>query len=159
MTTALGRGLAAGRHELPNGAVVISKEARTVPAVTLLVSVPAGSIYEPDEQLGLSYLTSRMLDRGTEQRTSDTIAEALDARGARGGIGPLDVERATEVMRQLRQLLAVDDAKAERLLGEHEALIAAVLPDHHRELRQAVREFDFERALEVLARAHPGDRR
>ncbi|HEV3215852.1 MAG TPA: pitrilysin family protein [Vicinamibacterales bacterium] len=81
MTTAVGRGLAATRTVLENGAVVISKEAHTVPAVTIQVSVGAGSIYEPDGQLGLSHLTSRVLDRGTQQKSSDEIAEALDARG------------------------------------------------------------------------------
>src|ERR1700736_389373 len=81
MTTAVGRGLAASRTVLQNGAVVISKEAHTVPAVTIQVSLGAGSIYESDEQLGLSHLTSRMLDRGTERKSSDEIADALDARG------------------------------------------------------------------------------
>jgi zinc protease len=81
MTTALGRGLAASRVVLNNGAVVLSKEARTIPAVTLQVSLKAGSIYERDDELGLSNLTSRTLDRGTALRSSDDIAEALDARG------------------------------------------------------------------------------
>lgn len=81
MTTAVNRGLAASRTVLQNGAVVISKEARTIPAVTILASMRAGSIYESDAQLGLSHLTSKMLDRGTARRTSHDIAEALDARG------------------------------------------------------------------------------
>jgi zinc protease len=81
MTTAVGRGLAAGRVVLKNGAVILSKEARTVPAVTIQVALKAGSIYERDHELGLSNLTSRTLDRGTARRTSDDIAEALDARG------------------------------------------------------------------------------
>ena len=81
MTTAVGRGLAATRTVLQNGAVVISKEAHTVPAVTIQVSLRAGSIYEPDEQLGLSHLTSRVLDRGTEHKSTDDIAESLDACG------------------------------------------------------------------------------
>jgi zinc protease len=81
MTTAVGRGLAPTRTVLQNGAVIISKGAHTVPAVTMQVSLPAGSIYESDEQLGLSHLTSRVLDRGTHQKSSEDIAEALDARG------------------------------------------------------------------------------
>jgi zinc protease len=81
MTIAVGRGLAATRTVLQNGAVVITKEAHTVPAVTIQVSLVAGSIHESDEQLGLSHLTSRVLDRGTQQKSSDDIAEALDARG------------------------------------------------------------------------------
>jgi zinc protease len=66
---------------MPNGGVVISKEAHTVAAVTLLVSVRAGSIYDSNELLGLSHLASRVLDRGTLKMSSDEIAEALDARG------------------------------------------------------------------------------
>ena len=81
MTTAINRGLAAARHVLQNGAVIIAKEARTVPAVTLQVSVRAGSIYDSNELLGLSHLVSRVIDRGTSRRSSDEIAEALDARG------------------------------------------------------------------------------
>jgi len=81
MTTMIGRGLAARRVVLENSAVVISKEARTVPAVTIQVSFKAGSIYERDDELGLSNLTSRTLDRGTARRSTEDIAEALDARG------------------------------------------------------------------------------
>ena len=81
MTTVVNSGLAAGRHVLPNGAVVISKEAHTVPAVTILLSVCAGSIYDPNDLVGLSHLTSRVIDRGTRAKNSEEIAEALDARG------------------------------------------------------------------------------
>jgi zinc protease len=81
MTTVVHGGLAAARHVLPNGGVVIFKEARTVPAVTFHVSVEAGSIYDTSALLGLSHLTSRVLDRGTQRRSTDDIAEALDARG------------------------------------------------------------------------------
>ena len=81
MTTALQKGLAAARHALDNGAVVITKEAHTVPAVTIQVGVRSGSIYDSDALLGLSHLTSRVLDRGTRDKSSDDIAEALDERG------------------------------------------------------------------------------
>ena len=82
MTTDVQRGLAAARQVLPNGAVILSKEAHTVPAVTIQVSVQAGSICDTNELLGLSHLASRVIDRGTLTRSSDEIAEALDARGA-----------------------------------------------------------------------------
>jgi zinc protease len=81
VTTVATRGLAATRHVLENGVVVICKEAHTVPAVTIQVSARAGSIYDSNELLGLSHLTSRVIDRGTERRHSEEIAEALDARG------------------------------------------------------------------------------
>jgi zinc protease len=81
MTTALQKGLSAARHALDNGVVIISKEAHTVPAVTIQVSVRAGSIYDSTELLGLSHLASRVLDRGTLQKSTEEIAEALDERG------------------------------------------------------------------------------
>jgi zinc protease len=87
MTTVLHSGLAAARQVLDNGAVIISKEAHTVPAVTIHVSVRAGSIYDSNELLGVSYLASRLLDRGTALRSSDDIAEALDARGVSLSVG------------------------------------------------------------------------
>ena len=81
MTTVVTQGLAAARHVLENGAVIISKEARTVPAVTIQLAVRAGSIYDSDATLGLSHLVSRVIDRGTKRKSSDDIAEVLDARG------------------------------------------------------------------------------
>src|SRR6185503_14119480 len=87
MTTDLQKGIAAGRHVLGNGTVVISKEARTVPAVTIQVGVRAGSIYDSNALLGLSHLTSRVLDRGTREKSTEQIAEALDERGVSLSVG------------------------------------------------------------------------
>ena len=81
MTTAVQKGLAASRHTVDNGVVVISKQAHTVPAVTIQIGVGAGSIYDPDALVGLSHLASRVLDRGTFTHTTDEIAEAFDERG------------------------------------------------------------------------------
>lgn len=81
MTTAVGRGLGACRDVLSNGAVVIAKSARTIPAVTIQAAIRAGSVYEPDEHLGLSHFLSRVIDRGTERRSAEEIAEILDYRG------------------------------------------------------------------------------
>ena len=87
MTTAFQKGLAAARTVLENGAVIVSKEAHTVPAVTINVGVRAGSVYDADDLVGLSHLASRVLDRGTAQRTSDQIAEDLDERGVSLTVG------------------------------------------------------------------------
>ena len=81
MKAVASRGLAATRQVLGNGVVVISKEAPTIPAVTIQVSLRAGSMYDSDDLLGLSHLTSRTLDRGTKTKSSDEIAESLDERG------------------------------------------------------------------------------
>jgi len=87
MTTAVQKGLAASRHVLDNGVTVISKQAHTVPAVTIHVGVRAGSIYDSDALVGLSHLASRLLDRGTQKHTTDEIAEAFDDRGVSLTVG------------------------------------------------------------------------
>jgi two-component system sensor histidine kinase/response regulator len=59
-------------------------------------------------------------------------------------------EQQQAVLRQLATMLANDDAKAERLIGDNTALLMACMPNQFRELRQAVREYDFEQALALL---------
>jgi zinc protease len=81
MTIAAQRGLVPARHVLDNGAVVIVKETATTPAVTISAALQAGSIYETEAQAGLAHFLSRVIDRGTEHQTGETIAEALDFRG------------------------------------------------------------------------------
>ena len=81
MTTVVHQGLAPSRETLSNGAVVIAKETHTTPAVTISVTLRAGSICDPPSRIGLAHVLSRVIDRGTETRSADDIAEALDGRG------------------------------------------------------------------------------
>jgi zinc protease len=81
MTTLLGRGLAPSREQLHNGAVLIAKESRTTPAVTIHASFEAGTVFDPPAQPGVAHLVSRMLDRGTTTRSAEQIADDLDSRG------------------------------------------------------------------------------
>jgi zinc protease len=81
METAVGRGLAPVREELQNGAVIIAKESRTTPAVTIHASFDAGIIFDPTAHPGLSHLVSRLLDRGTAARSAAQISDELDGRG------------------------------------------------------------------------------
>ena len=81
MGTALGRGLAPVREQLSNGAVIIAKESRTTPAVTIHLSVEAGIVFDPATQPGVAHLVSRMLDRGTASRSAEQIADEFDGRG------------------------------------------------------------------------------
>jgi zinc protease len=74
-------GLAPVRQALDNGAVVIVQETSATPAVSLNATFLAGSLYEPDDLTGLAYLAARVIDRGTEHRGADVIAEELDERG------------------------------------------------------------------------------
>jgi zinc protease len=81
MAIAVSRGLSPVRTVLDNGAVVIAQETSTAPAVTINATVLAGGVYERPEQQGLAYLVGRVLDRGTEGRSADVLAEAFDDRG------------------------------------------------------------------------------
>lgn len=81
MTATLARGLSPVRAVLDNGAVVLVQENASAPAVTINATVLAGSLYDPQERPGLAYLTGRVIDRGTERRSAEVIAEELDERG------------------------------------------------------------------------------
>jgi zinc protease len=81
MTPTAARGLSPLRATLDNGAVVIVQETAATPAVSINATFLAGSLYEPEDLAGLAYLTGRVVDRGTERRSGDVIAEELDARG------------------------------------------------------------------------------
>ena len=87
MATSVQTGLAPRRQALGNGAVVIAKETRKMPAVALHVMVRAGSIVDPAGQPGAAYLLSRVIDRGTSSRSAERIAEELDSRGISLAIG------------------------------------------------------------------------
>jgi zinc protease len=81
VATALRRGLTPARTVLDNGAVVLVQETSTIPAVSVMATFLAGSLYDPAGSPGLAYLTGRLLDRGTERRSGEIIAEELDDRG------------------------------------------------------------------------------
>jgi zinc protease len=74
-------GLAPERTVLDNGLVVLAKETRTTPAVSINVAVRAGSACDPPDAVGATWLLSRTIDRGTVARPAETIAEELDSRG------------------------------------------------------------------------------
>ena len=86
MTTTLGRGLAPVREQLHNGAVLIAKESRTTPAVTIHAAFEAGIVFDPPVHPGVAHLVSRMLDRGTTTRSAAEIADELDNRGVSLGL-------------------------------------------------------------------------
>jgi zinc protease len=80
-------GLAPVRTVLPHGAVVIAKETRTIPAVTISLMMRAGSIHDPLDAPGAVYLLSRLIDRGTATRSAAVVAEDLDSRGITLAVG------------------------------------------------------------------------
>jgi len=65
----------------------------------------------------------------------------------------VDPQQRTAVLAELAELLGSDDPRAERVLEVHGPLLSAVLGPGFRALQEAVGQFDFEKALEVLASA------
>ena len=80
-------GLSPRAAELGNGARVIAVETSTHAAVTIHASVAAGSGHDPEGQLGLANFTARVIDRGTESRSADELADAFDSRGVSLTVG------------------------------------------------------------------------
>jgi zinc protease len=74
-------GLAPARSVLGNGATLLVKQTTMTPAVAISVSLRAGSIADPAERPGSTWLLSRVIDRGTTTRSAAAIAEELDSRG------------------------------------------------------------------------------
>jgi zinc protease len=81
MSVGLTSGLSPVRHVLRNGVVVTVQQTAFSPALTISLVVRAGSLYEPEQLPGLAYLCARVIDRGTEDRSAEAIAELLDDRG------------------------------------------------------------------------------
>jgi zinc protease len=74
-------GLLPVRSHLDNGLVVLAKHTTATPAVTLNVMCSAGTVHDPVGLPGVAHLTARVLDRGTDARSAEEIADALDERG------------------------------------------------------------------------------
>src|SRR6478672_4663308 len=56
----VGRSLAPTRVVLDNGAVFLGKHTRTTPAVAISLAMRAGSICDPDDGVGATWLLSRV---------------------------------------------------------------------------------------------------
>ena len=74
-------GLQPSRTVLPNGVTLLTKQTRKTPAVTISLTLRCGSVADPSDGPGTAHLLSRVIDRGTADRTAADIADALDNRG------------------------------------------------------------------------------
>ncbi|MBX9960148.1 MAG: response regulator [Burkholderiaceae bacterium] len=63
---------------------------------------------------------------------------------------PLDPQAVADVCQRLERLLADDDMEATEVYTQHEAMVRAGLGARHEAFAQALRQFDFETALQVL---------
>ncbi len=68
-------------HILSNGLKVLLVENPSIPTVSLNASVLAGARYDPESKAGLAIMASRLLDEGTETRSSFEIADAIESVG------------------------------------------------------------------------------
>jgi len=73
------------RVTLPNGITVLARSSFNSPSVSMGGYLPAGSIFETDEKLGLADFVSSSLMRGTQTRTFDAIYNELESVGASMG--------------------------------------------------------------------------
>ncbi len=68
---------------LENGLTVLVLEDGRFPLVSVYLQIDgAGPIYEPRESAGLAHVAARMLVEGTKKRSSQQIAEEIEALGA-----------------------------------------------------------------------------
>jgi zinc protease len=70
------------REVLPNGIVVLVRSNFASPTVVISGYVNTGSIFEPDEKMGLADFAASALMRGTRKRTFQKIYDAIESVGA-----------------------------------------------------------------------------
>src|SRR5215467_7217586 len=87
----LRRHLAVHSHTLKNGLTILLVENPSLPTVSITASVLAGARYDPESKAGLAIMVSRLLDEGTENRTSLEIADAIESVG-----GAIDTDGSFE---------------------------------------------------------------
>lgn len=121
--------LAPTRTVLPNGVVVVAKETRKTPAVTINIATHAGTVCDPADAHGASYLLSRVIDRGTARRSAEAVAEVLESRGT-----TLSVAVNRHQLSLVSTCLAADFEVVLALLAE--ILIEPSLPDAEVALRK-----------------------
>lgn len=120
------------REVLPNGLVVLTERMDHVKSVALGVWVKVGSRDEPPEKAGISHFMEHMLFKGTERRSAEEIAKAIDAVG-----GTLDAFTSRE-----------ETCFYAKVLGEHLPLAVELLADIL--LRSKIDPRDIEREQQVV---------
>jgi len=74
-------GFRCGRTNLGNGPSLVVCESRAVPIVSLALGFRGGFLVEPEELGGITYLTQKLLLRGTESRTAEALADDIEGLG------------------------------------------------------------------------------
>ncbi len=153
------------RTRLDNGVVVIAKQTRKTPAVTLNLAMRAGSICDPLDAPGATNLLARVIDRGTTSRSAAEIADEIDSRGI-----SLTITITRHVFSLVGSCLVEDFESVFALLGD--ILMAPTIPESELATRKgevitAIRQDDdnpavraVEQLMELLyGETHPYGRR
>ncbi len=123
------RGLSPNRTVLDSGVAFVVKDTHTTPAVTINLAMRAGSICDPIDAPGATWLLSRAIDRGTATRSAADIAEELDS----GGIS-LTITVSRHLFSLVCTCLAEDFERVFELLGD--ILMAPSLPEEELSTRK-----------------------
>jgi len=75
------------RVELPNGIVILTRSNFSSPSVVVSGYLGSGSLFDPQDRLGLAYFTAASLMRGTQKHEFQEIYNALESAGASLGFG------------------------------------------------------------------------
>jgi len=75
------------RTVLPNGITVLLRTNLLTPSVVISGYIPAGSLFDPGEYLGLAHFTAAALMRGTHSRSFRQIFDDLETAAASLGFG------------------------------------------------------------------------
>jgi zinc protease len=78
------------RRELPNGLVWLFSEQRSLPLVSVNLTIKGGVLRDPAGKAGLANLTALLLTQGTKKRSATEIAQEADFLGAKLGASGSD---------------------------------------------------------------------
>ncbi|MBG0787691.1 MAG: insulinase family protein [Anaerolineaceae bacterium] len=73
------------REVLPNGITILARSNFNSPTLSIRGYLPSGSIYDPDDKLGLSYLTANSLMSGTVHYDFQALYNEIESVGAKIG--------------------------------------------------------------------------
>ncbi len=149
------------RNALAQGdGLTAARLAHTLKGVAAQIGADAvsASAFQLEQVLGRASGTGQigeLIDRTDEQLASLIAALFPHLRPARSDVSQADFDQRqfAAVRDRLRQLLCESDCACLELVESHAGLLSAGLKQRYQELRVAIDEFDFERALDCLQAA------
>jgi zinc protease len=148
------------KEVLDNGLILLVKETHEVPTVAIQASFLAGSRFESRENAGISAVLTKMLTKGTRNRSAQQLAKEVESMGGslEGFSGRNSVGVKAEflsrffpqAMEYLADVLLHSTMDPEELEKERPRLLAAV----RREQDQPT-QFAFQLFASTLFRVHP----